>query len=65
MRIDLRLSGYLRLRKRLGILNNNIIVKINGVVNFGILGPVKMRLEWRATQRLVAFFATDTNDWTQ
>ena len=65
VRINLRLCGYLRLRKRLCILNDNIVIKINDVFNFGIFSPVKMRLQWRATQRLIAFFATDTNDWTQ
>ena len=65
MLIDLRLGGYLWLRKRLGVVDNNIIVKINGVVNFGILGIVDMRLHRRITQRLIAFSVTDTNDWTQ
>ena len=65
MRIDLRLGGYLWLRKRLDVLDNNIIVKINGVVSLGILSTVDMRLHRRITQRLIAFSVTDTNDWTQ
>ncbi len=65
MRIDLRLGGYLCLRKRLGVLDSNIIVKINGVVSLGILSTVDMRLHRRITQRLVAFSVTDTNDWAQ
>ena len=64
-RINLRLSGYLGLRERLSVLNDNIIVKINDVVYLEILSTIDMRLHRRITQRLIAFSVTDTNDWTQ
>jgi hypothetical protein len=65
VRINLRLSGYLWLRERLSVLNDNIIVKINDVVYLEILSTIDMRLHRRITQRLIAFSVTDTNDWTQ
>ena len=65
MRINLRLSGYLGLRERLSVLNDNIIVKVNDVIYLEVLSTVDMRLHRRITQRLIAFSVTDTNDWTQ
>ena len=38
---------------------------LNDVIDFVILGPVKMCLQWGVTQRLVAFSVTGSNDWTQ